>query len=87
MYDFNSDLNSSGKDLEHKAKTVTVDGVEKFLRLNKLDKYAKLFRDNDIDGEVLLALGKEELCDLGITNAFHQTKIITKFKSYIKELA
>ena len=65
---------------------MTKQDVEKFLHDIKLDDYVTLFKENDIDGPMLVSMDEDELNDLGIANRFHQKKLIVKFKAYLKSL-
>ena len=42
--------------------------VAAWLRGLGLEQYARLFRDNDIDGEILCGLTAEDLTELGISS-------------------
>ena len=68
------------------AEKVTKEGVEQFLHDIKLGNYAQLFKENDVDGAILISLQEGDLEDLGITNGFHRKKIIKKFEAYVKSL-
>ena len=64
---------------------ISKDDVGTFLRQIELAEYVTLFSENDIDGEMLIDLNQEDLKNMGISNTFHQKKIIRKFQSYLKD--
>src|SRR5216110_2498667 len=41
-----------------------------------LEQYAQLFRDNDIDGEILFGMTAEDLKELGISSFCHRRKLL-----------
>jgi SAM domain (Sterile alpha motif) len=41
-----------------------------------LEQYAQLFRDNDIDGEILFGMTAEDLKELGISSFGHRRKLL-----------
>jgi hypothetical protein len=41
-----------------------------------LEQYAQLFRDNDIDGEILIGMTAEDLKELGISSFGHRRKLL-----------
>ena len=43
-----------------------------------LEQYAQLFRDNDIDGEILCAMTAEDLKELGISSFGHRRKLFQR---------
>ena len=65
------------------ASTLTKEDIRRYLQVIKLDEYIELFLENDIDGQLLFDLTEVELKDIGIINAFHRKKIITKFRPYL----
>jgi class 3 adenylate cyclase/predicted ATPase len=42
-----------------------------------LEQYAPAFRDNDVDGEVLLELTADDLISMGVTSVGHRRKLLT----------
>jgi hypothetical protein len=46
------------------------------LRELGLEQYAQLFRDNDIDGEILCGMTAEDLKELGISSFGHRRRLI-----------
>ena len=50
--------------------------VADWLRTLGLQQYEALFRQNDIDAEVLPALGADDLRELGITSLGHRKKLL-----------
>ena len=73
------------RDLNTVAKSMSEDDVGMFLRQIELAEYVTLFSQNDIDGEMLIDLDQEDLKNLGISNTFHQKKIIRKFLSHLQD--
>src|SRR5689334_8510898 len=51
--------------------------VAAWLRGLGLEQYAQLFRDNDIDGEILRGMTAEDLKELGISSFGHRRKLLT----------
>ena len=66
-----------------KAKSLSVEDVVKFLYHVKLDKYASIFEDFEINGELLIQLPDNELQDMGIASALDRLKISVYFRQYI----
>ena len=50
--------------------------VAAWLRRLGLDQYAQLFRDNDIDGEILCGMTAEDLKELGISSFGHRRRLL-----------
>ena len=50
--------------------------VAEWLRGLGLGQYALVFRDNDIDGEVLRRLTAEDLRDLGVASIGHRRRLL-----------
>ena len=50
--------------------------VAAWLRGLGLEQYAQLFRDNDIDGEILCGMTAEDLKELGITSFGHRRRLL-----------
>jgi class 3 adenylate cyclase len=50
--------------------------VAAWLRGLGLERYAQLFRDNDIDGEILCGMTAEDLKDLGISSFGHRRRLL-----------
>jgi class 3 adenylate cyclase/predicted ATPase len=50
--------------------------VAAWLRGLGLDQYAQLFRDNDIDGEILSGMTAEDLKELGISSFGHRRRLL-----------
>ena len=60
--------------------------VAKYLQHLKLEKYAKLFEEEDVTGKLLWQMchaEEDELKDLGIGNAFHRRKIKGNLEDYL----
>lgn len=54
--------------------------VSNFLRANNLEKYCKVFQDNEVDGPTMSSMTDEALKDLGVSCALDRCKILGKFK-------
>jgi class 3 adenylate cyclase len=50
--------------------------VAAWLRGLGLEQYAPAFRDNDVDGEVLLELTVDDLVSIGVTSVGHRRKLL-----------
>src|SRR5258708_7373173 len=50
--------------------------VAALLRGLRLEQYAQLFRDNDIDGEILCGMTAEDLKELGISSFGHRRRLL-----------
>src|SRR5207302_5448323 len=50
--------------------------VAVWLRGLGLEQYAQLFRDNDIDGEILCGMTAEDLKELGISSFGHRRRLL-----------
>src|SRR5262249_43691398 len=50
--------------------------VAAWLRGLGLEQYAQLFRDNDIDGEILCGVTAEDLKELGISSFGHRRRLL-----------
>src|SRR6202045_5051185 len=50
--------------------------VAAWLRGLGLEQYAELFRDNDIDGEILCGMTAEDLKELGISSFGHRRRLL-----------
>jgi hypothetical protein len=50
--------------------------VAGWLRGLGLEQYAQLFRDNDIDGEILRGMTAEDLKELGISSFGHRRRLL-----------
>ncbi len=73
--------------LDTVAASLSIDDVAEFLRKWKLQKYEEDFRENDMDGALLLSLNEDDLEDVGVTKGFDRRKILSKFKQHLQELA
>ena len=62
------------------AKNCTVDNVLDFLHNIGMDQYIQAFRNEEIDGTLLVTAGEEVLKELGISSHFHRFKIQFLFK-------
>ena len=72
--------------LEKLASALTVDDISEFLKGIKLADLTDLFRENDVDGSLLLQLADKDLEDLGVANGFSRRKIVTKFRAHLENL-
>src|SRR5258708_14676760 len=50
--------------------------VAALLRGLRLEQYAQLFRDNDIDGEILCGMTLEDLKELGVSSFGHRRRLL-----------
>jgi len=50
--------------------------IADWLRGLGLEQYAQLFRDNDIDGEILSGMNAEDLKELGIGSFGHRRRLL-----------
>src|SRR5215472_16845105 len=50
--------------------------IADWLRGLGLEQYAQLFRDNDIDGEILVGMNAEDLKELGISSFGHRRRLL-----------
>src|SRR5258708_35122855 len=50
--------------------------VAALLRGLRLEQYVQLFRDNDIDGEILCGMTAEDLKELGISSFGHRRRLL-----------
>jgi class 3 adenylate cyclase len=57
------------------APAMSID-IADWLRGLGLDQYAQLFRDNDIDGEILGGMNAEDLKELGISSFGHRRRLL-----------
>ena len=55
--------------------------VAAWLRGLGLEQYAQLFRDNDIDGEILCGMTAEDLKELGISSFGHRRRLLNAITS------
>src|SRR6201988_2454505 len=60
--------------------------VAAWLRGLGLDQYAQLFRDNDIDGEILCGMTAEDLKELGISSFGHRRRLLNAIAALGGEL-
>src|SRR6516225_930669 len=61
--------------------------VAAWLRGLGLEQYAQLFRDNDIDGEILCGMTAEDLKELGISSFGHRRRLLTAITALGEEPA
>ena len=50
--------------------------IDGWLRRIGLAQYAKMFRTNDIDGELLRRLTNDDLKDVGVVSSGHRKKLL-----------
>ena len=55
-----------------------------FLAQQKLDKYSAIFREWDINGDLLLEVDDSVLKELGVKSALDRNRIKTKYKTFVK---
>ena len=57
------------------------------LKQQEKEQYKQSFSDNQIDGEMLLAMqGKDDvMIELGVQRPIHRRIILSKFKTFIEE--
>lgn len=65
------------------AKQLSVEDIVKFLQHVKLEQYATIFEEFEINGELLIQLPDNELQDMGIVSAIDRLKISVYFRQYI----
>ena len=73
-------------DIAHK---LTTDDILQYLETLKLrKKYEESFKDNDIDGDTMIMLTKNDdaLKELGVESCLHRVKIQSKFISYLESI-
>ena len=73
------------------AKNVPTERVVEFLdglRPQEKEQYKQSFGDNEIDGEMLLAMeGKDDvMIELGVQRPAHRRMILSKFKTFLDKL-
>lgn len=61
--------------------------VAQWLESLELAEHKASFLQSSIDGHLLLALGPEDLAELGVTNKFHARKIISRRDKLIQTQA
>src|ERR1700738_1242832 len=60
--------------------------IAAWLRGLGLEQYAQLFRDNDIDGEILSGMTAEDLKELGISSFGHRRRLLNAIAALGREL-
>ena len=65
------------------AKQLSVEDIVKFLHDVKLEQYATIFEEFEINGELLIHLPDNELQDMGIVSALDRLKISVYFRQYV----
>ena len=73
------------------AKNIPTERVVEFLdglKPPEKEQYKQSFGDNEIDGEMLLAMeGKDDvMIELGVQKSLHRRMILSKFKTFLDEL-
>lgn len=61
------------------AKSLSVDGVADFLTKIELSQYVDAFREEVIDGAMLLDVSQDMLLELGVQSPLHQMRIMELF--------
>jgi len=77
-------LNTLGKNIPTERVVEFLDG----LKPPEKEQYKQSFGDNEIDGEMLLAMeGKDDvMIELGVQKSLHRRMILSKFKTFLDEL-
>ena len=78
-----------GVQLSDIAHTLTTDDILQYLETLKLrEKYEESFKYNDIDGDAMIMLTKNDdaLKELGMELCLHRVKIQSKFISYLESI-
>ena len=57
-------------------KTLTLDNMLQLLDNMNLGQYKKRFKDERIDGEIIVHLDKGDLVELGVIKNIHQTRLL-----------
>ena len=65
---------------------MTVSDVCEWVKKIGMSQYADMFAEEGVDGQVLLALRREDLPDLGIEKPLHQTKLLVKINELKKKI-
>lgn len=67
---------------EHSAKAMamTIEEVVLWLQEIKLSKYAELFQEKEVDGEMLAWFTLEDLEEIGVKSGVDRKKIILRFR-------
>ena len=75
--------------------SISVDDITDFLKIQKLDPYTNVFRDNGIDGDILSAIIEKEVKvadiilkeELGMKKAVERAKVKANFGDFVDSLA
>lgn len=71
------------------ATTLNYDDIVDYLRTMKLDRYAKVFKDNEIDGVMMVRIVSKDdeslLEELEVKNKIHRAKIISNFQIFVEK--
>ena len=70
-----NDISSLGRSATCRFWVNSMD-VAAWLRGLGLEQYARAFRDNDVDGEVLPELTADDLISIGVTSVGHRRKLL-----------
>lgn len=82
MFPFCSTVNQP--ELLGDSPPVTVADVCEWLKKIGMSQYVAKFAEEEVDGQLLANLEREELPFLGVENLFHQKKILMKIKNFKK---
>ena len=63
-----------------KAMAMTTEEVVEWLGTIKLSKYAKIFQDEDVDGELLATYNVKNLEEIGVNSGADGKKILLRFR-------
>lgn len=71
-------------ELQGSSRPETVNDVGEWLKKIGMSQYVDKFAEEEVDGQLLVELGKEDLPYLGVVEPFHQKKILLKIKEMKK---
>ena len=63
-----------------KAMAMTPEEVIQWLHNINLSKYTDMFKDKEVDGELLATFGTKDLQEMGIESGIDQKKIFVRFR-------
>ena len=68
------------KEPSAKAMAMTTEEVIQWLHSIKLSKYAEIFKENEVDGELLASCSVQDVKEIGVGSALDQKKIYLRFR-------
>lgn len=71
-------------ELQRSSRPVTVNDVCEWLKKIGMSQYVDKFAEEEVDGQLLAELEKDDLPDLGVVKPLHQKKILLKIKEMKK---